>query len=214
MGKFYGLFNPENRFWRFMEKITNLCVLGVLWFLFSLPVVTVGAATAALFGYTLKLWSDEEGYIWKGFWRGFKENFRQATLVWLGMLILGGLLVLDFYIYRYLAVGRTVKIVLFFALVSVGIVFLLTSLYVFPLIAYFRLPLRKVVPHAFIMSMGNLFVSVTNLVIYGIAAFLSSLMPAVFMVWFAIASYFASGFYRSVFEKYLPEDEKNMGISQ
>ena len=44
-----GIFNPENRFWSFIDKLVNLCLLGVLWALFSLPVVTAGAATTALF---------------------------------------------------------------------------------------------------------------------------------------------------------------------
>lgn len=213
MANFNGLFNPENRFWSFMEKMMNLCVLGLVWFLFSIPVVTAGAATAALFSYTLKLSADEEGYVWKSFVRSFKENFRQATLLWVGMLLLGGTLAMDFYVCRYIALARPVRLVLFFALISVGIVYILTSIYVFPLTAFYRLPLKKIVPHAFIMSMGNLFVSVTILVIYGVAMFLTTVAPALFMIWFAIASYFASGFYRSVFEKYISAEEENEEIA-
>lgn len=44
-------FNPENRFWAFMERVTDICVLSFFWFLFSIPVVTAGAATTALFQY-------------------------------------------------------------------------------------------------------------------------------------------------------------------
>ena len=69
-------------------------------------------------------------------------------------------------------------------------------------------------PHAFIMSMGNLFVSVTILVIYVLAALLTSFSPLLFMVWFAIASFFASGFFRHVFEKYLPSEEESDEILQ
>lgn len=206
MANFNGLFNPENRFWSFMEKIMNLCVLGLVWFLFSIPVVTAGAATAALFSYTMKLSADEEGYVWRSFVRGFKENFRQATVLWLGTLALGGLLALDFYVCRYIALPRPVRMVLFFALISIGIVYILTNLYLLPLTAFYRLPLKKIVPHAFIMSMGNLFVSVTILVIYVIAAFFTTVVPALFMIWFAIGSYFASIFFRHVFEKYIPEE--------
>lgn len=208
MANFNGLFNPENRFWSFMDKIMNLCILGLVWFLFSLPVVTAGAATAALFSYTLKLSADEEGYVWSGFVRGFKENFWQATLLWLGALLVGGFLALDFYVYRYIALARPVKMALFFALISIGLVYILTIIYIFPLTAFYRLSLRKIPVHAFVMSMGNLFVSVTILVIYVVAVFLTTVAPALFMIWFAIASYFASGFFRNVFEKYLSQEEK------
>ena len=77
-----GIFNPQNKFFMFMEKVMNLCLLGILWALFSLPVITVGASTAALFQYTLRLTRDEEGYVWKSFWNAFKKNFVPATMVW------------------------------------------------------------------------------------------------------------------------------------
>ncbi len=208
MANFYGLFNPENRFWSFMEKIMNLCVLGFFWALFSLPVVTAGAATTALFAYTLKLSADEEGYVWKSFIRSFRENFLQATVLWLGMLAVGGILALDFYICRFITVPRPVRLVLFFALISISFVYLLTIIYLFPLLAFYRISLKKIVPHAFVMSMGNLFVSITILVIYVLAVLLSSFSPLISMVWFAIASFFASGFFRNVFEKYLPAEEE------
>ena len=87
-----GLFNPENRFWVFMEKIMNLCVIGFLWLLFSLPVITIGASTTALFSYTLKLTRNEEGYIFKSFWKSFRENFVLSTVIWLASAAVGGFL--------------------------------------------------------------------------------------------------------------------------
>ena len=87
-------FNPENRFWAFMERVTDICVLSFFWFLFSIPVVTAGAATTALFQYTLRLTADEEGYVWKTFREGFKKNFGQATILWIGAVLVGAFLVL------------------------------------------------------------------------------------------------------------------------
>ena len=92
-----GIFNPQNRFWSFIEKIVNLCVLSFLWLLFSLPIVTAGAATTAMFQYTLKLARDEEGYVWQTFWKGFKQNFVQATGLWSLMAAAGAFLVRELY---------------------------------------------------------------------------------------------------------------------
>ena len=75
------LFNPENRFWNFMNKITDVFLLGILWFLFSIPVVTMGAATTSLYQFTLKQADDEEGYVFKSFLKAFMKNFRQATML-------------------------------------------------------------------------------------------------------------------------------------
>ncbi|MFR3822641.1 MAG: DUF624 domain-containing protein [Hungatella hathewayi] len=56
-----------------MERVTDICVLSFFWFLFSIPAVTVGAATTALFQYTLRLTADEEGYVWKTFRKGLRR---------------------------------------------------------------------------------------------------------------------------------------------
>ena len=39
------LFDPENRFWSFMNKIMDVFFIGILWFVFSLPVVTAGSGS-------------------------------------------------------------------------------------------------------------------------------------------------------------------------
>lgn len=201
-----GIFNPQNRFWSFMEKITDLCLLSLLWCLASLPVVTAGAATTALFQYTLRLTANEEGYVFKTFKNGFVKNFVQSTVLWLVAVVAGAFLVTDLYFCQFLAVPVLIRRILFLALVSLLIVYLLTMVYLFPLLAFFHTGSRKLIRDAFIMSVGNLYISVTILVIYGVAAVATWFIPVLFMVWFTLASYGASHFYRSVFLKYVEED--------
>ena len=55
---------------------------------FSLPVVTIGASTCALY-CSMTLASNKEGYIREDFVQAFKENFKSATIAWIGMLALG-----------------------------------------------------------------------------------------------------------------------------
>ncbi len=175
-------FNPENRFWAFMERVTDICVLSFFWFLFSIPVVTAGAATTALFQYTLRLTADEEGYVWKTFREGFKKNFAQATILWIGAVLVGAFLVFDLWCCQFLA----------------------------PLgaLAFFHVDTRKVIRDSFVMSVGNLHVSITILVIYGITAVVTYFFPMLFMFWFALGSYVASFFYRFIFYKYIKDDEE------
>ena len=201
-----GIFNPENRFWSFVEKLANLFLLGFLWLVFSLPLVTAGAAVTGLFQYTLKLSRNEEGYVWQTFWKGFKENFLQATILWVGMAALGIFLVFDLYCCQFLPFPSPVKWTARALLASLILVYLLTSLYVFPLLAFFRVSLKNAVVHSFIMAMGNLYVSVTILVIYGIFAAIAYFLPGLFMVWLALASYFSSHFLNGVFRRYVKEE--------
>ncbi len=55
------LFDPENKFWQFLNKVTDAALMSLLWLLTSLPLVTVGASTAAFYSYTLKQVTNQEG---------------------------------------------------------------------------------------------------------------------------------------------------------
>ena len=44
-----AIFNPENSIWRVTGKLVDLMLLSVFWLACSLPVVTLGPASAALY---------------------------------------------------------------------------------------------------------------------------------------------------------------------
>ena len=87
-----GLFNYDNPVWRFIGKLGDLIILNILWMITSIPIVTIGASITALYYVTLKLVRDEDGYTIKSFFKSFKENFKQSTIIWLIMLVIGLLL--------------------------------------------------------------------------------------------------------------------------
>ena len=68
---------------RGIRKIVELMYIGMLWFICSIPLVTLGAATAALYEVLLKAVKNQEGYLFKSFLRAFQNNFKQGTCIWL-----------------------------------------------------------------------------------------------------------------------------------
>ena len=86
----HNLLNPDNRVMRLITKIADSVFLNLLWLIFSLPVITAGASTTALFDISLKLVNDEEGSLFKGFWNSFRSNLKTATRTWL-ILLAGGI---------------------------------------------------------------------------------------------------------------------------
>ena len=80
---FSGIFNYDNPVWRFIGKFFDVLILNVLWTVVSIPIFTAGAATTAVYYVLLKLVRDEEGSTVKSFFKSFKENFKQATVIWL-----------------------------------------------------------------------------------------------------------------------------------
>ena len=75
------LFQPDNLFSEVMTKIFDILLLNMLWLICSLPVVTFGASTTALYYVMMKLVRDEENGIVKSFFKSFRDNFRQSLPV-------------------------------------------------------------------------------------------------------------------------------------
>ena len=75
-----------------LTAVIDIIWLGILWLLCSLPIVTLGAASTALYYSMVKCVRHERGHATREFFRAFRLNFRQATLLWLlclGVLALG-----------------------------------------------------------------------------------------------------------------------------
>ncbi len=79
----------------FLNKATDLILLNFLWILCSLPVITAGAATAAMYYVCITSIRCGDGYVAKRFFQSFKQNFRQITPLWICILLAVGLLTFD-----------------------------------------------------------------------------------------------------------------------
>ena len=137
------LFSYDSKFSQTILKLCYSCYLNMLWFLCSIPVFTAGAATAALYDVTLRISRGEEPPLTSRFFRAFRENFRQSTILWLGLLAFGILLSLDGYILYNLYKSTTgilsIACTLGLAVVIVAaILYTIVLLYIFPLIASVR----------------------------------------------------------------------------
>ena len=85
-----SVFNPENDFWQLIAKFADVLALSVLWMLCSLPVVTLGAATAALYDAAVKCVRGGEKASWRRFLRTFRRELptaAAATVAWGALLL-------------------------------------------------------------------------------------------------------------------------------
>ena len=70
-----------------MGRVADLIILNLIFIVCCIPIVTIGPALTALYYMTLKMARNEETYIIRGFFKSFKENFRQAIVIWLIILV-------------------------------------------------------------------------------------------------------------------------------
>lgn len=144
----------DNPVWSFMGKLTDLVVLGGLWLLCSLPVVTVGASTAALYDVTMKLEKNQEGYIISGFFSAFRANLRQGTAVGMAALLFAAVLAGDFYLTYQMK--NSLGVLLFWVFVVTAVIFLMVLVHIFPLMARCETDLKHLAAMAFVIGMKNI----------------------------------------------------------
>lgn len=121
---------------RGIRKIVELMYLGLLWFLCSLPVVTLGAATAALYEVLLKAVRDQEGYLTGSFLRAFRGGLGQGIRIWLPVMAAGILFAVNLFYYAVIG-NRSFPIQTAVFALLLGAVAVLAS-YVFPVMAKFE----------------------------------------------------------------------------
>jgi len=102
-----GLFSYNSKFNQKVNQILDCIFLSILWIVFSLPVITIGASTVALYHSVHKVIRREEGRIWLEFWRAFRRDIKRATLLWLLMLLICGVLVIDCYLAFFFSWSHT-----------------------------------------------------------------------------------------------------------
>lgn len=73
--------NLKNGLITFLTITGDLMALNILWFVCSLPIITIGPSTNALFTVTLKLTEGQPVSVLKTFFKAFKENFKQSLIV-------------------------------------------------------------------------------------------------------------------------------------
>ena len=83
-----NIFEEGSAFQRFLGKMTDLMILNIVTLLMCLPVITAGAALTGMHYVLLKMVREQEGYIVPSFFRSFKRNLLQATLLWGVFLVL------------------------------------------------------------------------------------------------------------------------------
>lgn len=197
------LFNPENKFWNFMSKITDVACLSLLWLVTSLPLFTIGASTSALYAFTLDAVQDAEGKVWSSFFSAFRRCFKKATVLWLLQVLLGAFLAVDLYAAWHLYLNNGILALLPFSLALCGgLVFLCTTLYLYPILATYDFPVRKIIADSFVMAVGNLHVTISMIVVFLLAAVATYYFSGLFFFWFCLACFACSYFVWGLFLKY------------
>lgn len=205
MGK---LFNIDSPVMRFLGKIADLMILNLMTLVCCIPIVTIGASLTAMHYVLLKMVRDQESYIVKSFFKSFKDNFKQATVIWMMILLVLAVFAVDLRIINSSADFPQALKVMLYALFMVTYMILC---YVFPVLSRFDNTIRKTLKNALFMAILSFPKTVLMMVVYllPLAAlyFVIAAAPLVLLFGISLPAYAAAMLYNGTFKRFEPEEE-------
>lgn len=140
------LFSVDSPLYRFITTFWEIVKLNFFWLLFSLPIVTIGASTTAAFSVGLKMAENHEGYIFKAFWKAFKENWKKAVLVGLLNLLIAYAAYLDFELFEKVEGNPFICLVMGILAIVISVT---GFIYAYPLLARYENSIAGTIKNSF-----------------------------------------------------------------
>lgn len=206
-------FNHDNIVMQFLYKISDLVILNLIFIISCIPVITIGPALCALYYVNLKIIRGEDPYIWRNYWKAFKANFKQGTIVWLLSLVLFIFFKLDFDIVnaQKAELFRGIKVVLMIISTFLFSMFI----YVFPVISHFVCTTKQAIKNAALMSIAHLPFTLILLILHAGVYFIATRSVKTLAMTitiggicgFSVISLTACIFFNMIFRHYEPEPQ-------
>lgn len=202
-----NIFDVDSPFQRFLCRVADLLVLNIITLFLCIPVITAGAALTAMHYVLLRMVRGEEGYVLRDFFRSFRLNFRQATLMWLIFLAAAFLTVGNLYMIIYTEYPAGVSRPLWLTAAALAVFFLLVMFmtFAFPLMARFTNTVLGTIANAVTLSFAKFARAAAMVLIMfcpvAAACVLRPIIPLVLLFGLSVPGYVCAMLYSPVFRK-------------
>lgn len=200
-----NFFSYESKFFQFVNQITDCFILSVLWLVTSLPIVTIGASTTALYYTVYKVFAKEEGNLVKSFFLAFKREFVQATGMWAVLLGIYAVIALDVLLFYSYAEQYSWLVVMFWILMFFLAVVMMWSKYWFPYLARFEDKTKVILKNTAYMALFDLKSTLVLLVVTVLEMVGYFLCPLLLLILPAAAMIYVNSIVEKIFRKYTKE---------
>lgn len=172
----FQFLSPDSTFARWMSFGLDALLIGIAWLVCALPVVTLGASTAALNRVAQNWMRERSGCDLRHFFTAFRENFKGATMVWLILLV--PLCLIGFNAYAAWIAAVELSGAVKWMIVVTALLWIATAIYAFALQALFEnRPMRTVV-NALRIAVSNLLTTIILIALFAFAVFCFLVLPA------------------------------------
>lgn len=191
--------SPNSILGRWLAFLLDALLISIAWAVCSVPIVTLGASTAALNRVAQNWMRERSGCTLKDFFEAFKENFKGGTLVWLILLV--PLCFIGFNAYAtWIAEVETGETAKWLIGISFGL-WTATAIYAFALQAAFENGAMRTVLNALRLAIFNLPRTVILLALFAFAMFCAYVFPFAAFVYTPFCVFLAARPIWGVFKK-------------
>lgn len=204
-----SIFGNDTLFGKIMNTCGVIVATNLLFVIFSLPVVTIGASASAAHFVLLKMRKEDEGVNpFVLFWKSFKDNFVQSTIAW-GIIFIA--VIFGFLDIRICRQAKGFIYMLQYPIHIMGLLLLIAGIYLFPIIASFENKLSILIQNTFYFVCKSFMKAIILGAMYYFCFFVtyldSGLAPLFAFVWFFFGFgtlfYITDTFLYKEFEPYL-----------
>lgn len=205
-----NFFDPDSWLMSTLSEMADLIIVNILWLLTSIPIVTLGASTAALYSVVRPSEKRYGSSAAKNYVFAFVRNFKKGTLLFLLLLIPALFAAVNAVMVFY---GLLEDSIVSYVVCGISIfLFLFVWSYAFPLTASFDNTVLKTAANALVLSIAHLpttiAVTVLNLLPVVVLLFFTDFFFSWFMVWlllaFALIAKANAWLLERVFRRYRP----------
>lgn len=195
-----NIFHPDSKVMRLGYTLFDLISLQMATLLFSLPIITAGAAFTAMHKVLLQIYREQSPSVWKEFLSSFRSNFKQSTLLWIATIALTAFLFVDIQL-----ISQSNFAWVNYLLLIPGIYLLLSLSWLFVFQSRYTNTIRQTVKNALAMVMMHPLYTIINVILmlapFFLLSFTWKLFPVVFFVGYTLPGIIRAILYSMVFDK-------------
>lgn len=192
------------------DKFGRIVILNVLWLLCCLPLVTIGASTAAFYyGIAKTIWHERSSAP-KEFFRCFKRVLKKSIVPTILFVVALAVLIVDALVWSAKDTGMgllstNLCIVLTILVIGVGIYYIATQ-------SRFLYSTKELLKFSGFLAFKHLPITLLMLIMAAAAVFLTAMFPVFGIFVPGIACMGISYFMENVFKKYIPKPEEGKEV--
>lgn len=200
-----NLFNMEGGLMTALSKFFDICFISILWVICSIPLITIGASTTALYYGIVKVIRHDRGYVGREFFHSFKTNFASGTILWIIIAALSGLLYFNMKLAGQMGGNQGYLLVSVYR--AMAFILLCVTAYIFPNLSRFTMGKKQLIQTSLFMSMKHLPITIVVVVILVLTMLAVQIMPVTLLFLPGVSCFLCSLLIEKVLRKYMPKKE-------